>query len=188
MSQSRPRLSHRFMEEHNRYRVMHATAKGVAEKGYHATSVAHLVKAAGMARNTFYETFSGKEEAFVATVEWTIQEALQRVQEAAGAAPDGSTREQRSLAGLAALLEFIDQQTDRARVCLIYAPAAAPAAYEGMLESFAVLTGMGEPKAQLVVGGIVWMLYRDLVTPARNPDLPAEIQRWLEMQLTPVPA
>jgi AcrR family transcriptional regulator len=49
-----------------RQRILDAVLDAVGERGYAATTVAHLTAAAGVSRTTFYEQFAGKEEAFLA--------------------------------------------------------------------------------------------------------------------------
>lgn len=65
------RLPNEVLAAHRRDRVLRAFAKLIIERGYAATHIGHLVKAAGVARKTLYETFSGKgaaAEALVAEV------------------------------------------------------------------------------------------------------------------------
>ena len=48
-----------------RARVLEAITQVVADKGYAATTVADVCRAARVSRGTFYEQFAGKEEAFL---------------------------------------------------------------------------------------------------------------------------
>jgi len=50
-----------------RTRLYGAMIEAVAEHGYRATTVAHLVRLAGVSRRAFYEQFANKEECFLAT-------------------------------------------------------------------------------------------------------------------------
>lgn len=51
---------------HQRQRILLAMANAVAEKGYLATSVADVIKGAGVSRATFYEQFRDKADCFLA--------------------------------------------------------------------------------------------------------------------------
>ena len=48
-----------------RERILDAILDAVGEHGYAATTVAHVTKAAGISRTTFYEQFRSKEDAFL---------------------------------------------------------------------------------------------------------------------------
>src|ERR1700686_4466292 len=50
-----------------RARIFEAMARVVAERGYASTTIAEVVKAAGISRRTFYEQFQDKEDCFVET-------------------------------------------------------------------------------------------------------------------------
>src|SRR3954470_13729517 len=50
-----------------RARMLEATARAVASKGYAKTTVADIVALAGVSRTTFYEHFTDKEECFLET-------------------------------------------------------------------------------------------------------------------------
>lgn len=63
---TRPRLSKDYLAANTRKRVLEGTAVAIAERGYRCTTVADIVKAARIARNTFYDTFGSKEEAGMA--------------------------------------------------------------------------------------------------------------------------
>ena len=57
--------------------------RGDGGRGYRAVTVADIVRRAGIARNTFYENFSSKEDCFLAAQDYAVEEALRRVVEAA---------------------------------------------------------------------------------------------------------
>ena len=61
-----------------------ATAETVAARGYRATSVAHILASAGIARSTFYARYPSKEECFSDAVEEIMRETLDTVR---GAVP-----------------------------------------------------------------------------------------------------
>jgi AcrR family transcriptional regulator len=47
-------------------RILRAVASAVAAKGYAATTVADIIRRAGVSRSTFYELYASKEDAFLA--------------------------------------------------------------------------------------------------------------------------
>jgi AcrR family transcriptional regulator len=59
-----------------RTRIIHGTAAVVTEKGYADTTVADIVTAAGISRDTFYEYFTNKLDAFLAAQQFATQELL----------------------------------------------------------------------------------------------------------------
>lgn len=77
-----------------RNRILNATARAMAENGYSRTSVAVILKGAGVSRETFYEQFRSKEDCFEAAYERALQQLLARLIEvrAAGAELDLQAR------------------------------------------------------------------------------------------------
>ncbi|MGN6609857.1 MAG: TetR/AcrR family transcriptional regulator [Jatrophihabitans sp.] len=56
-----------------RERLLRAMAEVMAEQGYVDTSVADILRRAGVSRETFYQQFSSKQDCFVAALEQTIE-------------------------------------------------------------------------------------------------------------------
>lgn len=52
-------------QDGQRARILEAMVQTVADKGYPSTTVADVVRAAGVSRSTFYALLSGKEECFL---------------------------------------------------------------------------------------------------------------------------
>jgi AcrR family transcriptional regulator len=52
-----------------RGRMLQAIAEAVSEKGYGQVTVADVIARAGVSRETFYEQFAGKEDAFLAALD-----------------------------------------------------------------------------------------------------------------------
>ena len=59
-----------------RARIIQATAAVTMERGYASTTVAQIVAAAGVAKESFYRHFGDKEEAFLAAQEAPGQQIL----------------------------------------------------------------------------------------------------------------
>lgn len=68
-----------------RGRMLQAIAEAVAEKGYARVTVADVISRAGVSRETFYEQFEGKEDAFLSALDagaeglvWILDSALEQ--------------------------------------------------------------------------------------------------------------
>src|SRR5271154_2426887 len=90
-----------------RARLYGGMIESVSQRGYQATTVAHVIGLAGVSRRAFYEQFSSKEACFLATYDIVVARARKRVLEAwagergwanrghaAGKAPLGEVAEQ----------------------------------------------------------------------------------------------
>ncbi len=66
-----------------RERILDAMAAAMTENGYVGTSVAAILKRAGVSRETFYEQFRSKEDCFEAAYERAVGLMLGRIAEAA---------------------------------------------------------------------------------------------------------
>lgn len=165
-----------FIAQHQRARIVNALAQETAEKGYRAVTVADIVKRAGIARNTFYENFGSKEECFLATQEYAMSAALERVVAAAGEISDWPRRVR---AGLAAFLTYVSEEPALARTCMVEALTAGPASvkhYEESLQAFVSLFQLGrdvsphgeelpETLEEALIGGVFWIVYLRLTGP-----------------------
>jgi AcrR family transcriptional regulator len=186
----RPTLPPEFIALHKRNRITAALAELAAEKGYEATKISDVVKRAAVARKTLYDNFSGKEEVFLAAFDTTVEEATKRVED--GCAAAAGEWEESLAAGLEALLEYVAEQPAMARLCLIEAQTATPAAterYEGMLRRFIELTRRSLPHDgslprtvdETVVGGVAWILSQQVRRgkAERAPDLLDELREFV---------
>ncbi len=75
-----PRGPHNLSREtvalSQRTRLLGAMAETVSEKGYVQTSVADVLKRAGVSRETFYQQFSSKQDCFIAAYEQAAELVL----------------------------------------------------------------------------------------------------------------
>ncbi|WP_238845735.1 TetR/AcrR family transcriptional regulator [Nocardia terpenica] len=62
-----------------RERILSAMAAAMAENGYVGTSVAAIIKRAGVSRETFYEQFRSKEDCFEAAYERAVELLISRI-------------------------------------------------------------------------------------------------------------
>src|ERR1700743_3105155 len=167
----RPRLSREFIARHQRARIVAALAEETMEKGYRAVTVADIVRRAGIARNTFYDNFSSKEDCFLATQDYAVEESLRRVVDAA---TEKEGWEARLAAGLGAFLEYVASEPALPRTCLVEGLSAGDAAHgrnEQSLQAFLPLLRIGredsphgdelpETLEETIVGGIFWIIYQ----------------------------
>lgn len=170
----RQRLSREFIARHQRARIVAALAEETMERGYRAVTVADIVRRAGIARNTFYDNFSSKEDCFLATQDFAVEESLQRVVDAA---EGEESWEARLAAGLGAFLKYVASEPALARTCIVEALSAGPAAqerYEQSLQAFVPLLRIGREYSEhgddlpatleeTIVGGIFWVIYQRIV-------------------------
>ena len=170
----RQQLSREFIARHQRARIIAALAEETVSRGYRAVTVADIVSRAGIARNTFYENFTSKEDCFLAAQDYAVEEALRRVVEAASAVESWPDRVD---AGLAAFLGYVAEEPALARTCIVEALSAGPdslARYEQSLQAFGPLFRIGRKVSphgeelpatleETVIGGIFWVIYQRII-------------------------
>jgi len=170
----RQQLSREFIAQHQRARIIAALAEETVARGYRAVTVADIVRRAGIARNTFYENFSSKQDCFLATQDYAVDEALRRVVDAATEVESWQARVD---AGLAAFLHYVASEPALARTCIVEALSAGPASlerYEESLQSFVPLFRIGrqvsphggelpETLEETIIGGIFWIIYQRII-------------------------
>lgn len=157
--------------------------------------MADVVKRAGIARNTFYEHFSSKEECFLAAQSHAMSAALERVVDAAGEIDDWP---QRVRAGLSAFLRYVVDESALARTCMVEALMAGPDSfryYEESLQAFVSLFKLGrtvsphggdlpEVLEEAIIGGVFWITYQRLIL-GEEESIEALLPDVLEFALTP---
>jgi AcrR family transcriptional regulator len=195
MPPGRHPLPREFITQHQRARIIAALAEETVEKGYRAVTVADIVRRAGIARNTFYENFSSKEDCFLAASEYAVKEALRRVVDAASRVDSWPARVN---SGLAAFLHYVATEPALARTCIVEALSAGPAAverYERSIQAFVPLFRMGRkvaPKGEdlpgtleeTIVGGIFWIIYQRIVM-GQVEEIEHLLPELVEFSLTP---
>jgi AcrR family transcriptional regulator len=168
---TRPEISREFIAGHKRRRIMDAIAELTAEQGYDATKIGDIVRRAGVARKTLYDNFEGKEEVFLSTFDAAVEEVVQRIEEACAEVEGGW--DERLEAGLAAFLGYVAEEPALARMCMIEALSATPAAsrrYEAAVERFVEMTARTVPRddrlpetiEETLVGGVAWIVYQKI--------------------------
>jgi AcrR family transcriptional regulator len=135
-----------------RERILVATERLIAEKGCAGTTIEGIVKEAGVSSVTFYEHFGDKEECFLAAFDWAVVELR-------AAIPTELSGPEQAPQALAALLEAVDADPQRARLCFVEAQQGGPllrARYEAALD--AVAGELSDSLGQAIVGGLAWLL------------------------------
>ena len=110
---------------------MKALADTMVEKGYVATTVADILRAARVSRETFYQQFSSKEDCFMSAFEIAMQFALA---DATKPAPSEVPPLERFSQELRTYLDTIASQPAFARLFLIEVWAAGPVAWSRRAE------------------------------------------------------
>ena len=122
--------------EIQRARMIAALVEVTGERGAGGVTVAHVVARSGVSRRTFYELFEDREDCFLAAFDQAVERGARRVVPAFRAA--GSWRE-RLRAGLAALLEYLDDEPGLGALCIVDALGAGPVALERRTQVVGVL-------------------------------------------------
>jgi AcrR family transcriptional regulator len=167
-------LRREVVAHHQRQRILAGAVKVFAQLGYRQASVADVVKAAAIARGGFYENFSSKKDCFFAIYDSAAEAAMEAVGKACAATQDGFP--ERVDAGITAMLSWIEENPDLARVCVVEGPAVGPAIterFEKLIGDFAALLRSGRDDLdsdelpgtveETVVGGLYWLLYYALL-------------------------
>jgi AcrR family transcriptional regulator len=166
-------ISRDVLEQHQRRRVLTAAAGVFARRGYRSTTVEQIVSSAKIGVGSFYGLFEGKEDCFLCLYDLIVAEA----EEVVGVAAAGEGRwEERVVEVLRALLELAAAEPGRARVAIVEAPTAGPAAQARYAETVARLAaGLGEGRSgdasgegppagfeHAAVAGLAWTLHQRL--------------------------
>jgi AcrR family transcriptional regulator len=97
------------------------------ERGAANVAVAHVVARSGVSRRTFYELFDDREGCFLAAFDDAARQMAARVLPAYEG--EGHWRD-RIRAALAELLDFLDEEPEAGRLCIVETLAAGPRALE----------------------------------------------------------
>jgi AcrR family transcriptional regulator len=182
--------------ETQRERLLHGMAATVARRGYAATPVAEVLRAAGVSRRTFYEQFADKEDCFLAAYDAIVRVCTERLVAAYHA---GGTWEEGIALAYDALLRTLASEPELAHLGVVDVLAAGPRALarrEASLRRLARFIDFtrerAEPVAtpptlvgQAIVGGIHELIYSQLVRgrAAQLPQLSDELLHYTFMLL-----
>lgn len=176
-------LPREVVERSQRERLLEATMRVVAAKGYGPTTVADLTREAGISRTTFYELFEDKEACFLAAYDDAVDRLVRRI----SAAYEAEERwPDRARAGLEALLEALAADPAQARLAFVDVAAAGPAAqrrYRAAVQRLTPLFDEGRDFApggrslpanasRLAAGAVVGLVADELIA-GRAEELPS---------------
>jgi AcrR family transcriptional regulator len=173
-----------LVERVQRERVLEAMAAVVAESGYQSATVGKILARARISKITFYELFDNKEQCFIAAYDDAVALAFARI-EGACAAERLAPAEQRLGAAIDALLDFLAEEPEIARLCVVEVLAAGPAGRErraatmdrfaAMMETFLAEVrpdrDLGPIAARALIGGAEEVVFAAIER--GEPDLPA---------------
>jgi AcrR family transcriptional regulator len=171
----REQLSREELTERQRDRVLDAASGVFAKRGYQATTLEHIVTAAGIGVGGFYALFTGKEECFLAVYDRILAAARARIAEAVVGAEGWG---QEAFLGLRELLLIFAEEPLEARIVLIEVQSAGPAAtarYNAVIDEVAEWLRQGRehyPEAaglpptfeQATVAGFAFFLQQRLLS------------------------
>jgi AcrR family transcriptional regulator len=152
-----------------RERLLAATERLIGELGCAGASIEAIVKAAGVSSVTFYEHFPDKEACFVAAFDRAVGESRDAL---VGRAPVELPWPDQVRERLRVLLETIEAEPGRARMCLVEAQMGGPALsarYDAMLDAAArwlrrgrdldsAPSDLSDAVEEATAGGIAWLL------------------------------
>jgi AcrR family transcriptional regulator len=188
-------LPREFIQQNQRERIITALVDTVAERGYNATTVAHITKAASVSRRTFYEHFDDKEACFLAAYEMVAEHIRSSMRAAAESFSDWP---QQVRAALATMLRFLAAEPELARLCMVEPVAAGgeiAARHRATMQGFVAILKGGRPEhsgerplpeatEETLVGGIVSLIVRE-ISAERTADLEKLLPDLTELILAP---
>jgi AcrR family transcriptional regulator len=188
-------LPREFITQNQRERIITALVDTVAERGYNATTVAHITKAASVSRRTFYEHFADKEACFLAAYDMVADHIRASMRAAAESFGDWP---QQVRAALATMLRFLASEPELARLTMIEPVAAGgeiAARHRASMQGFVAILKAGRPQhsgerplpeatEETLVGGIVSLIVRE-ISASRTADLEQLLPDLVELILAP---
>lgn len=172
LPRGRHRLSRAEVARAQRTRLMRGLTEVMGEKGYAATTVADVVGAAGVSRQTFYEQFDDKRACFLAAFDAAGDLLLAEL------APSGGEPDEAPLVRfdrlLGRYLETLAAWSGPARVLLVECHAAGPAGVErrtalqgriaaALVELFGVVDDRGRFACTALVAAVASLVTAPLV-------------------------
>jgi AcrR family transcriptional regulator len=184
----RPLISREVILDYRRRRFTDALAEVCSERGFREATVARIVSRAGTSRNTFYELFENRDDAFMSMLDRGIDELIGRVEASCDEASGEPLAQVQ--AGLEGAVGWIVERPHQARACMVDAAGATPTslvrqqeAVTRLAEMLKVVAPSDVPRPptleEYLVGGVQSVL-RQLVVdgeieraPTLVPDLSA---------------
>lgn len=176
-------LPRELVERSQRERLLAAVVRVSAAKGYRASSVADILKEAGVGRETFYKHFKDKEECMVAANDELIADLEAHAAEVY--AQPGPWRE-RVRRAIIVILDWIATRPETARVMMLEMGTVGPIAGVRFRETFQRFTKQLEdgrefsgaddtsdlPNLSSIAGGTVYARIYEQIALRETADLP----------------
>jgi AcrR family transcriptional regulator len=175
--------------------------ESTSQRGYHATTVAHVIGLAGVSRRAFYEQFANKEECFLATYDIVVARSRKRVLDAWQGERGWANRVH---AACKALLDDVAESPKGPRLVLVDSLGIGPKARERMqLAGFtferlvatafaAAPDGVGFPQltSRGIVGGVRHVVFMRMLEQRERElyGMTDEVLDWIESYRTPAAA
>jgi len=169
-----------LVAQSQRERLLAAVARVTARKGYRASSVADILKEAGVGRESFYRQFKDKEDCFLAANDALIDNLEAQIEQAYGQPGPWPARVR---SGLAAALQWFASNPEIARVMMIEMGTVGPIAsvrFQDALGRFTLLLDEGREQTEgarpltnlaVIAGGAVFARVYEEVTLGNARDL-----------------
>jgi AcrR family transcriptional regulator len=128
-------ISREVLSEHQRERILVLVTEVFAKRGYQGTTVDDMLAAGKVGVGNFYSLFEGKEDCFLAAYDRIVTNARAEIAAATSSADDWAGQ---GYLGLRALLEALLARPLEARLALVEAQGAGPAAiarYNGEMDA-----------------------------------------------------
>jgi AcrR family transcriptional regulator len=185
------------MRGSTRERLLWATVRCVAERGYEAVTISDLVEGAKISRSTFYEQFDSKEECVLAAYDLTVDYIVGRVFEAYESGGDESWPDG-VRSGLDTFLNMLASEPEIARMATLELPTAGPKAHEryrAAVERFLPFLAAGREFSDrgeelpqhvdlMAIGGAEAIIFDEVVA-GRTEQLPQMLPSILFTMLVP---
>jgi AcrR family transcriptional regulator/DNA-binding MarR family transcriptional regulator len=163
-----------LVRESQRARILDAMVRSIADTGSESPTVEQVVRLAGVSKSTFYALFEDRSDCLRAVLDEAVRRAAER---GCLASESQACWAGRMRAGLAAVLDCLDDEPNLSRLCVAEAVAARPAALTRRGELLAAAArvideGRGElaPRcepppstARSVVGGALGVMHARLL-------------------------
>ncbi len=183
------------MSNNQRERIVAAMIDTVSERGYNATTVAHITKAASVSRRTFYEHFADKEECFLAAYD-VVAEHIRASMIASAQVFDEWPQQVR--AALATLLRFLAGEPELARLGMVEPIAAGgevAARHREAMARFVSILSASRPKGEgtrsipatteeALIGGMAALISRE-INAGRTAELESLLPDLVDLVLAP---
>jgi AcrR family transcriptional regulator len=174
-------LPRELVAQSQRERLLAAVVRVTAAQGYQATSVADILKEAGVGRESFYRHFKDKEDCFVAANDTLVEDLEKRV---TGAYEEPGSWPERVRRGLGVTLDWFAVNPEIARVMMIEMGTVGPIASERFRTTFRRFTALLDdgkefidsapdlPNLANIAGGAVFARVYEEVALGNTANLP----------------